>query len=349
MKVRTLTWSDFAVLVVFCLAMLLYVRLVLLPKPPLIPDETFLTTPALPEYEPKNFSKTTLVPTLDSPIPKDQNCIWSASSQYAWNQLKAKVGGNVLVESSSAVVKKLNDFDFDPNSVSTSDLDVSVEQLGSFYSITAKIQLTVPFKFEFFDEGKPALFKETDQTETPIAMFGIREDEMYNTMDYRKQVDVLWDTVKHNGEFAVDLCRYTEPYQLILARMPRPKSLAEAIKYLHSRKLHRPDKLHDEDMLLVPRMAFRMQQSFSELDGQVLKNTKFVGLPIQTANEIQWTLDKTGAKALASSTVAVLNGGPRLLSFDRPFLILILNRKTNATVLAIWVENAELLTPFPNE
>lgn len=72
--------------------MLLNVRL--LPKPALMPVETIFTSPALPEYELKNFSETTLVPTLDSPIPKDQNCIWSASSQYAWNQLKAEVGGN---------------------------------------------------------------------------------------------------------------------------------------------------------------------------------------------------------------------------------------------------------------
>lgn len=224
-----------------------------------------------------------------------------------------------------------------------------VGKSGGLLQITAKIQLNVPFKFEFFDEEEPVLFGEIVNAKSPVAMFGVREDEMYNTMDYRKQVDVLWDTVNQNGEFAVDPCRYTEPYQLVLARMPRPSSFAEAIKYHNSKKLRNPNKLHDEDMLLVPRMAFRMQQSFSELDGQVLKNHNFVGLTIQTANEIQWTLDKTGAKALASSTVTVLNGGPRLLSFDRPFLILVLNRATNATVLAIWVENDELLTSFQND
>lgn len=342
-------WSVVVASVVFVMTLAVSVSLFLRPWPAKVLEKTSDTTP-ISEYEVGSFSRTAIVPTLDSPIPDNQNCTWSASIQCAWNELKKEIGGDVQVESSSATVKKLNDSDFAPKNVAASDLDISISKMGPAFEITAEIRLSVPFKYQFFDAVKPVKFQSGDQKECSIAMFGIRESEMYSTQDYRSQVDLLWDSFKYNGEFAVDLCRHTDPYQLVLVRMARQKSLADAIQY-HGTKMKTSvmGKLHDEDMLLVPRMAFRMQQAFPELDDQILTNPKFRGMELSTKNDIQWTLNKAGAKALASTKIAVLNGGPRLLSFDHPFLILVLNRRTKETILALWIDNDELLSPFNEE
>jgi hypothetical protein len=44
-----------------------------------------------------------------------------------------------------------------------------------------------------------------------------------------------------------------------------------------------------------------------------------------------------------------MNGGPKRLLFDRPFLLYIKKRDAQQPLLVMWVENAELLETFPNE
>lgn len=304
-----------------------------------------------PNYQAADLKQTSILPSLESTIPENHNAIWTATLSLAWTELVKQAGEPVVFQHSSdesaELLKKLNGTSLPENCLADGDKELRVTQAIPGLLIESTMRLFVPFKFEFFEVSKPIQFTSGDGTSTGVSMFGVREEEMYNTSTFRTQAVLLWDDFKYNGQFAVDLCQYTQPYQVVLARIPRPRTLHDAIEY-HRSKLAKSTghlSLHDEDMLHVPQMGFRFKQSFPQLSNTI-SNGKFQGLELEADSDIQWTLNKSGASVIASSRIAVLNGGPRLLSFNEPFLILVVNRSTDSVVLAIWVDNSEVLMPY---
>ena len=55
------------------------------------------------------LSRTVILPTLDSPIPKGKSAIWCASFQMAWNKLKSEVAkGPIQVSGGEETANRLN-------------------------------------------------------------------------------------------------------------------------------------------------------------------------------------------------------------------------------------------------
>src|SRR5687767_307846 len=65
------------------------------------------------------LQKTSVVPTLDTPIPEGKSAVWCGSFQLAWNELKANfAGGPVRVAGAEEVAGRLNAAPFTDRDVS---------------------------------------------------------------------------------------------------------------------------------------------------------------------------------------------------------------------------------------
>lgn len=162
-------------------------------------------------------------------------------------------------------------------------------------------------------------------------------------------------------QFAVDLSKRTQPYQVILARTPHCSTLGEAAIALRRQIAefkNDPDyetvrTLRPIDTLIVPDVLYKLTHHFDELLGKSLGNQKYLGYPIfEALQKIDFALSRTGVVLKSEARIASRGGPskedkPRQLHFDRPFLICVKKREPDATpFFLMWVDNAELMKPY---
>ena len=182
----------------------------------------------------------------------------------------------------------------------------------------------------------------------------------------RDQVEVLYYDDGQTPEavqFAVDLSKNTQPYQVILARVPRCNTLGEAAKALQGEIAEFKNdsdyevlrKLRPIDTLVVPDVLYKLTHHFDELLGKHLGNPRWENyLIFEAMQRIDFTLSRTGVVLKSDARVggtaarsARQLAQPRRLHFDRPFLICVKKREPNATpFFLMWVDNAELMTKY---
>ena len=105
-------------------------------------------------------------------------------------------------------------------------------------------------------------------------------------------------------------------------------------------------KFGEMDFLYIPEMFWKITHHFNELEGKMLSNANLNGLPILNAMQIiNFRLDRRGVVLKSESwlTAAAL---PRAFILNKPFLIYLKKRDAVQPFFVMWVDNAELLTPF---
>ena len=331
------------------------------------------------------LTQTVIVPTLDTPIPQGKSAIWCSSFQLAWNRLKDDLAkGPVKVQNAETVADRLNraqasEADLDPNSfyaaagfVSDGILEtiardmaerfpnVPAPRLGEGADLMAYayayLQAGVNYRFPYFDNPDDFVFTDSAGSGASVQSFGIPPRGADGGLDtFRGQAEVLFAakfaTEVSREDFALDLCRFSEPNQLVLATVTRKPTWAEAIANVEGKRsgyqpADRGDRrLGRADILFVPVMHWQIAHHFRELEGtdKLLLNPGLHGTYIAGAEQrTDFLMDKNGA-AVTSEAAIKLAGAGRLFLFDRPFLVLLSKRGAKQPFFVMWVDNAELL------
>ena len=232
------------------------------------------------------------------------------------------------------------------------------------------LNIDLEFKYPFYTKNSAFIFNDTEGTQTKVASFYNIAEGMgdSNSKQVCEQVDILFYK-SGNGveptEFAIDLCKYTSPYQVVLAHVSRGNTLGSTVasvekkisefkegpNYEVLRKL-RPPIYGPGDIVIVPDILYKLTHQFTELMGKSIGNSKLGGLPIVKAQQmIDFSLSRTGVilKSEAEFTVAAL-AQPRHLYFNKPFIIYVKKRQENSkSFFVMWVDNAELMQEFESK
>jgi hypothetical protein len=327
---------------------------------------------------------TVVVPTLDTPLPSNESAIWCSSFQLAWNHLKTDVAqGPIQLKNAEVLADRLNQAEQSESDFDAQDLYAAAgvvkngivqriqKDMGQKFPEIPAPALNVPadgavaygfmrtqvtFKIPFFDNDDEFQFKGSTGKEVAVKSFGIRKKDDYAYQRLREQVQVLYCPVdvfwkeKDGGEYIVDPCKTSQPYQIILACIGRKPTLAEALADVHQKMTANPPhelatRIHPRDSLLIPSMHWRVNHRFKELEGKDKQflNLTMKGLFLDTALQmIQFRLDRSGAE-LASQSKAYVLPGATYFHFDRPFLVILKKRDVKQPFFVMWVANAELL------
>jgi hypothetical protein len=339
------------------------------------PDRSF-------DGDSKDLTETVIVPTLDTPIPGGKSAIWCSAFQLAWNKLKTEIAkGPIDVENAKVVAERLNraeasDADIASNSFyaaaglardgiadkirgdmaekfpSAASPQFSSDLLVIAY---AYLQAGISYRYAYFEGPSDFVFKDSAGTKTPIRTFGIQWSQIGKGLDtFRDQVEVLFapaDSEDENGDFGLDLSRFSEPNQLVLAALKRRPTLAQALAEVQQKsreyKPEYPDERHlgPADQLLVPDMHWRVDHHFRELEGRDKKllNSNLARLHLAVAQEqIDFLMDRNGAGVAAEAKVGPASQA-RIFRFNRPFLIRLSKRGAKQPFFVMWVDNAELM------
>jgi hypothetical protein len=324
------------------------------------------------------------VPTLDTPYPEGKNVIWCSSFQLTWNEIRDDVIGAPLdVIGAEEVAKRLNDApqsaaDLEPDFyyaaggwIKDGIIDqIEREMAAKFPSYElpdfndypdgilaySYLLANVPFEHPFRQLDEGLTFTDSRGTETQVSGFGLWEAWLSKYRALREQMEIVYflpedPNYAHNPkEYAIDLCRHSKPYHVVIAAIEPKASLAEAVAHIERGAerfkqryyYERASAFGETDELRVPEMFWRIDHRFSELLGKGVRN---VGMPIVEARQIiEFRLDRSGVMFESEARFGIASS-PRYFVFDGPFLIYMKKRNADQPFFVMWVDNAELLTP----
>jgi len=351
-----------------------------------------------------NLRKTSVLATLDCPMPEHKNVIWCSTFQIAWDKLKNDIISEpVKVPGAEELATRLNQ-------AKASEVDIEKE---SFYAtagfvgkgIIQQIQnemkkrfpstpvptfdksyrlpytivtysylnIDLEFKYPFYTKNSAFIFEDTEGTHTKVTSFRNIAEGMgdSNSEQVYEQVDILYyksGNNKETTEFAIDLCKYTSPYQVVLALVSRRNTLGSTVATVEQkisefkedpdyevlRKLRVPT-FGPGDIVIVPDILYKLTHQFTELKDRPLGNTQLPGYIILEAKQmIDFSLGRTGV-ILKSEAVGVAAPfsrppEPRRLYFNKPFLIYVKKRQGGTNpFFVMWVDNAELMQEFESK
>ena len=139
-----------------------------------------------------------------------------------------------------------------------------------------------------------------------------------------------------------------------LSKDPKPDfdGDPEAFDRFLREKIYEPTnavrELMDGESLRVPLIDFDLTQRYAALCGKpiISNHPPINGLPFADARQrVRFRLDRNGADVETEAAGTLFGGPMRHFEFTQPFLILIIDRKTNLPDVAIWVGQHELLVP----
>ena len=349
----------------------------------LIQRVEYLKIPEIASVNSDSLKQTSIVPTLTNPCPKNKNVIWCSSFQLAWNQIKDDViGAPVEVVGAEELAARLNSAeqtagDLEPDSVYAASGRINQGIIGKIQKemkarfpkhsvpdfndiadapkgILAYSYLiaNVPFKYPYRQHKYKFIFSDSNGVETNVDAFGVwGYGSQYKRL--RKRAEILYfhtDSNHRMKEFAVDLCRHSKPYQVVVAVVEPKDSLAQTINYLHNQMadFKRSDNykkkrfLFDHDVIKVPEMFWEIDHRFDELIGKVVANANPVMPIIEAKQWIKFKLDRYGAILESEATITYFASG-RDFIFNRPFLVYMKKRDSDQPFFVMWIDNAELL------
>lgn len=221
-----------------------------------------------------DLERTVVVATLDTPIPKGKNVVWSASFGATWKELIDYVGEPIALEGDPPMADALNRAPdprpaISPESLYTFAGDAHAGVLDTVRAEMAEkfpdaplsilpelsdggviayayLAAQVPFAIPYFQNDEPLGFKEAFGNTVVVTSFGIRkqDDDAYRKL--REQVRVIpiaeapedtehADMPRTALEYALDLDVTSSPNQLIVAKTSREESLHATVEKVEAK------------------------------------------------------------------------------------------------------------------
>jgi hypothetical protein len=350
------------------------------PRPHARSNRPYSPPPLVFGGDSKALKQTAIIPTLDSPMPGGKNVVWCASFPMAWDRLKQDVVHEpIRVANAEAVAGRLN-----KAAVNGSDLPD-----GSYYAAAglekdgiaerirremrerfqkeptdlnnksaailaySYLRAAVPFTLPFFENDEKFQFTDGGGKKTKVSSFGLRPKDESDYRELRNQVEILYVRPRDEWqpkEFVLDLCRDSQPNQVLVVYLPKKATLSEMLNDMKTKIAeNRPDesdrRLGSNSDLLIPALNFKVSHHFTELEGpdKRLLNAGFRELWLDSAIQaIDFRLDRSGVELEAKSH-AVFSAIQPAFVLDHPFLIVVKKRGAEHPFFAMWVDNAELL------
>jgi hypothetical protein len=351
--------------------------LVLHPRPYTPPTTAF-------SGDSKDLRQSVVVPTLDTPMPKDMNVVWCGTLQLAWNRLGKDVLHGLPNVQGADVASRLNRTQFGEDDLPPDSYlamagfakDGVVEKVKSgmkqrFHREVeidplepndilayAYLEASAAFTIPFFDNRQPFRFRDFSGKTAEVTSFGIEEKHEYAYDELREQIAVLYllrskQNPENLDEFVIDLCRDSQPNQIVIACVPPKATLAETLDDIEKKTQEFARQPYSEsyrkfgvrDVLLVPNLNWEVRHHFAELEGtdKPFLNAGFNEYHIAKAMQtIRFRLDRSGAE-LASEVQMPCKPMATHFVCDRPFLIIVKKRGAERPFFVMWVDNAELL------
>jgi len=319
--------------------------------------------PAVVKADADELEATYVTPHLEYEIKGNENVLWCATFQIAWNELCELLGVDFPFKDSSEMVRVLN-----KKTVTRADLDeTSYIAMAGFIrdDIVEKIEKALEEKFQ--GQASPELLEITRSLPPDfwiayaylfkylpyehafarlrkhrplkfagcnVESFGIVQFRHNDPGEAKAAEQVLIYDFKNEDDFIIELKTRSKSDRLILAKIQPAPTLAETIRVVQKRiDKSQPTKIFPLGDLRIPILDFDVFRNYEEISWRDI-----------LLQRIRFKLDEKGAVLLSEGLLA--RNGNKDIIFDKPFLIMIQRTDAQVPYFALWVANSELLVPF---
>jgi len=325
-----------------------------------------------------DLTQTIITPVMQVPIVPGKNLIYCSTFQIAWNMLQDSIIGDTIRLTGNPEVVRLLDKelstveDIDPDcyvamvdTLTQEFLDRINWALKEKFGENAPLEVKQPlnpmglqilayaylfkslqFPVEFDRFEYPMTFK-LDDDYVSVESFGVKGFSTGDQQDeVRGQVQIYYS--KNEWEYVVGLKSDSEADEIILAKIPSPKSLFEAISSTAYRvNMLTPISLEFGQSLAVPVFDYDVKHSFSDLMGKHFLNEGWTDWFISDAVQwIRFKMDEKGVILKSEAKIEMVMGMAQSFRFSPPFLIYLKQENAKFPYFAMWVDNAELMVRY---
>lgn len=331
-----------------------------------------------PTVNSNDLSRTLITPILDTEIKPDQNRIYCATFQLAWNELRDSIPWHQPED--PEIIIQLDKKIFVKDYLSE---DCYVAMSGTWKNIAEKINRILKEKFgdeawflikervleNRFTENalmayaflfKDLIFKTMFESLDEPILFGFQEGvvkvEGFGIKEFNpkaekhknlgKQVSIYYYSVDYTKgywpEFVIELKPQSSSEEIIIAQISPKKTLLETIRSTQEIIAgNDPDSLREDETIQIPKFDFDIEHNFTEIEKYL---AFLVEGPAKAYQRIKFRLNEKGAVLKSEAIIAVEETiMARRFIVSKPFLIYLKQKDSPYPYFAMWVENGEIL------
>jgi hypothetical protein len=308
------------------------------------------------------FKKTVFLPGLETPFDFKQNAIYAASFLMAWDEIKNEVRDPIRefdceelarMDSSDSYKNVMSENEYE-SSIQIKRYDSSAEGEDFFIHAYAYFRKSLPFMYPLKRDEKPLQFLLHQ-----VSSFGFSGDN--------SGVSILY--YKNDDDFAIGILPKDQEHEIILMKssfngdlilkneIHRLEELVSEFKQGRDDKNRWKYNFNDDDRVSIPIIEFNIETNYPEIEGCEFFTDNRNFFMLTASQRTAFVLNEKGAEIESEGGFAMAEffeelPKPKMMIFDKPYLILLKKRESRYPYFAMFVANSEILKreyPVPKQ
>ncbi len=299
----------------------------------------------------KNYKSTAFVTTLESEINLKENSIYSVTLLLAWNEIRNIIGENLKIEDKFAALNTLSKSKSFINTLKQGEYFTKVEIEEFMIKAHSEISISLPFEISLRTFSDKLIFN--NKTVESFGLNGADEDK-------NLRCNVIISYYKDDDNFIIKLLpKYKEQEIILFKTESKFKTLssmyADAKRLIQIGNEERKNEVNflkytfqEEDEIVIPKIDFNIETNFPDIEGIPFHVGESIYEIEKVWQRTSFHLDENGAQINSEADLELVveeseEQEPKLMHFDKPFVIFIRRKEAKNPYFALWVANAELL------
>lgn len=297
----------------------------------------------------KNLLQTEILPTLEHKITVGKNGIYSAALLYAWEEIRKKISKPISINSLHKDLILINDSKSYLNTLQKHEFYSKAIIRDNEITAEARFKKSLPF------DGKLSSFQnELSFNNTKVESFGQKgRDSVIEKI-------MVISYYKDNDEFIIRLIPQDKEHEIFLYKpsLQETATLSEIVMDMN-RKIEMGNKvkkdnpgswayeIQNDEEIVIPKLRFNIEHNFENIVGNEFKSIDsnyLIGVMYQKTS---FLLNEFGSEIESEMyiTTGILEDPPppKMIRFDKPFLVVLKRIDNPYPYFVMWVANAELM------
>jgi len=323
----------------------------------------------------QNNTSVVITPTADIKLDSSRSYIYCATMEIMWHELINYLGKKPKTTLKNSSIDLLNE-SVSQNYRVPIEKDYVVTMSGLVKdSILEKINAQLEHKFQTrwspaFEPSQNTLVSYSFLKKDVKFYYNLNDkfyDQAFNNgsivnVDYfgikegdpkASRKDILIYDYKNSNDFIVEVKCRDSLDEIYFAKIPLQTSLAEAYQTVLKRvNSNNWEFFNGGDMLKIPYIKLDTTKNFTDIKGATLEKGPYSGKTFQHVSQrISFDLNHQGIKLESSANsfldfVDLDNPPPRVLAFDKPFLIIMKRKGADLPYFMYWVSGVEFMRSY---
>ena len=300
---------------------------------------------------------TSFVAVVSSKVPESNNVIYTPTFLFAWEKMENIIGLPIKLINPVNDLTLINEATSFKNALSKDECNVNVVTEQTHINISASFKKSLPFR---------------EKLDVPYKAFTFNRDtvQAFGMPYYSKKIAEYFSILfyKSDDEFIIKVTPKNEQQEIIIAKGFNQAldlqilldSINDGIRkgVVHKAKKNNKWKyiLDYDDQVIIPVLKFNLEKEFVNFIPTIIKSPHGVYTIDKASQRTAFVLDENGTKVEAVAEVAVAAAveappspdqvelkHPKLLWFNKPFVVMLRKKGVNHPYLIVKVMNTELM------